>query len=90
MDILGHPAGPVRPPLGTLSARDRTDLQALLERLGVPTASERTASRLSPAGHDQLIQGPKHGFGGDRQVKYARTNGVRHCVGDGRRHGANC
>ncbi len=41
MDLLGHPAGPVRPPLGTLSARDRADLQSLLERLEVPTASER-------------------------------------------------
>ena len=41
MELLGHPAGPPRPPLGTLSARDRADLQALLERLAVPTAAER-------------------------------------------------
>jgi len=44
MDLLGHPAGPPRPPLGTLSARDRADLQAILERLGVPTASDRARS----------------------------------------------
>ena len=42
MDLLGHPAGPPRPPLGTLSPRDRADLQSLLERLEVPTAAERT------------------------------------------------
>ena len=44
MELLGHPAGPPRPPLGTLSPRDRADLQALLERLEVPTAAERTRS----------------------------------------------
>jgi 5-dehydro-4-deoxyglucarate dehydratase len=41
MELLGHPSGPVRPPLGTLSARDRTDLQAILQQLNVPTAAER-------------------------------------------------
>ena len=42
MELLGHPSGPVRPPLGTLSARDRADLQAILRHLEVPTAAERT------------------------------------------------
>ena len=42
MELLGHPAGPVRPPLGALSARDRADLQTLLEQLEVPTAAERS------------------------------------------------
>ncbi|MDQ6674307.1 MAG: dihydrodipicolinate synthase family protein [Chloroflexota bacterium] len=42
MELLGHPAGPVRPPLGSVSARDRADLQSILQRLEVPTASERT------------------------------------------------
>jgi 5-dehydro-4-deoxyglucarate dehydratase len=41
MDMLGHPAGPARPPLGTLSERDRTDLRSILERLAVPTAAAR-------------------------------------------------
>jgi 5-dehydro-4-deoxyglucarate dehydratase len=42
MELLGHPAGPVRPPLGTLSERDRADLRLILERLEVPTAAQRT------------------------------------------------
>jgi 5-dehydro-4-deoxyglucarate dehydratase len=42
MALLGHPAGPARPPLGTLSDRDRTDLRALLDRLEVPSAASRT------------------------------------------------
>jgi 5-dehydro-4-deoxyglucarate dehydratase len=41
MDLLGHPAGPARPPLGALSERDRADLRAILDRLQVPTAAER-------------------------------------------------
>jgi 5-dehydro-4-deoxyglucarate dehydratase len=41
MGILGHPAGPVRPPLGQLSDQDRTDLRGILERLAVPTAAQR-------------------------------------------------
>jgi 5-dehydro-4-deoxyglucarate dehydratase len=44
MELLGHPAGPPRPPLGTLSPGDRADLQEILERLEVPTAAERTKS----------------------------------------------
>ncbi len=41
MELLGHPAGPVRPPLGHLSAQDRADLRAIIERLGIPTAAQR-------------------------------------------------
>jgi 5-dehydro-4-deoxyglucarate dehydratase len=41
MEVLGHPAGPVRPPLGTLADRDRTDLKDILRRLDVPTAAAR-------------------------------------------------
>jgi len=42
MELLGHPAGPVRPPLADLSADERAELRAILERLAVPTASRRT------------------------------------------------
>lgn len=41
MEILGHPAGPVRAPLGTLDERDRADLAAVLEQIGAPKASSR-------------------------------------------------
>ncbi|HET6315979.1 MAG TPA: dihydrodipicolinate synthase family protein [Chloroflexota bacterium] len=41
MELLGYPAGPVRPPLGTLSDRDRADLEDILRRLDVPTAAAR-------------------------------------------------
>jgi 5-dehydro-4-deoxyglucarate dehydratase len=41
MEILGHRAGPVRPPLGSLDERDRADLAAVLERIGAPKASSR-------------------------------------------------
>jgi 5-dehydro-4-deoxyglucarate dehydratase len=41
MELLGHPAGPVRPPLADLSVDDRAELRAILERLGVPTAASR-------------------------------------------------
>lgn len=41
MELLGHPAGAPRPPLGQLSERDRADLQKLLQRLNVPTAAQR-------------------------------------------------
>jgi 5-dehydro-4-deoxyglucarate dehydratase len=41
MEILGHPAGPPRPPLGRLSERDRADLRSILDRLAVPTAAAR-------------------------------------------------
>jgi 5-dehydro-4-deoxyglucarate dehydratase len=42
MDILGHPAGPPRPPLGSLSDRDRHDLHSILDRLDVPNAAQRS------------------------------------------------
>jgi len=41
MELLGHPAGPVRPPLADLSADDRAELRAILERLRVPSAASR-------------------------------------------------
>src|SRR5207302_10021922 len=47
MELLGHPAGPPRPPLGQLSDRDRADLRALLERLEVPSAASRARVPLS-------------------------------------------
>ena len=47
MELLGHPAGPPRPPLGALSERNRADLRALLERLDVPNAASRTRVPLS-------------------------------------------
>jgi dihydrodipicolinate synthase/N-acetylneuraminate lyase len=47
MDLLGHPAGPVRPPLGNLSDRDRADLQDVLRQLAVPTAADRNRLVLS-------------------------------------------
>jgi 5-dehydro-4-deoxyglucarate dehydratase len=43
MELLGHPAGPPRPPLGTLSERDRSDLEDILRRLQVPTVAMRTS-----------------------------------------------
>lgn len=48
MEILGHPAGQVRPPLADLSAEERRELRAILERLEVPTAADRRdAERVS-------------------------------------------
>jgi 5-dehydro-4-deoxyglucarate dehydratase len=41
MELLGHPAGPVRPPLGELSADERAELRVIIERLRVPTAAQR-------------------------------------------------
>ena len=41
MELLGHPAGPVRPPLGDLSADEREEVRLILERLSVPTAASR-------------------------------------------------
>ncbi len=41
MELLGHPAGPVRPPLADLSAAERAELRAILERLRVPNAASR-------------------------------------------------
>jgi 5-dehydro-4-deoxyglucarate dehydratase len=47
MEMLGHPAGPPRPPLGQLSARDHEDLAAILERLNVPTAAQRAQAAVA-------------------------------------------
>ena len=41
MEMLGHPAGPVRPPLGKLSDKDRADLRAIIDSLDIPTAVDR-------------------------------------------------
>jgi 5-dehydro-4-deoxyglucarate dehydratase len=41
MELLGHPAGPVRPPLAELSADERAELRGIIERLDVPTAAQR-------------------------------------------------
>jgi 5-dehydro-4-deoxyglucarate dehydratase len=43
MEILGHRAGPVRPPLGNLKPAERAELAEVLARLGVPTAASRRA-----------------------------------------------
>lgn len=45
MDLLGHPAGPVRPPLADLRDSERAELRALLVRLEVPTAAARRGAR---------------------------------------------
>jgi 5-dehydro-4-deoxyglucarate dehydratase len=41
MDMLGHPAGPARPPIGRLTDRDLADLRAILDRLNIPTSADR-------------------------------------------------
>ncbi len=41
MDLLGHPSGPARPPIGRLSERDLADLKAIIDRLDIPTAADR-------------------------------------------------
>ena len=41
MELLGHAAGPVRPPLADLTPEERAELRAILERLRVPTAASR-------------------------------------------------
>jgi 5-dehydro-4-deoxyglucarate dehydratase len=43
MELLGHPAGPARPPLGHLSETDLADLRAIIARLDIPTAADRLA-----------------------------------------------
>jgi 5-dehydro-4-deoxyglucarate dehydratase len=43
MELLGHRAGPVRPPLANLRPAERAELSDVLARLGVPTAAERRA-----------------------------------------------
>jgi 5-dehydro-4-deoxyglucarate dehydratase len=44
MELLGHPAGPVRPPLADLTPADRAELAAILADLRVPTADARRAA----------------------------------------------
>jgi len=60
MDLLGHPAGPPRPPLGRLSPDDLADLRAIIERLQIPTRAERTgtpdASRDAPRSPQTAVQ----------------------------------
>jgi hypothetical protein len=41
MEILGHRAGPARPPLGNLPASERAELATILARLRVPSAADR-------------------------------------------------
>lgn len=49
MEILGHTAGPVRPPLAAITDSDREELAALLAELKVPTAADRGAGSLAAA-----------------------------------------
>jgi 5-dehydro-4-deoxyglucarate dehydratase len=44
MEILGHRAGPARPPLANLGPAERTELAEILTRLRVPTAADRQAT----------------------------------------------
>jgi 5-dehydro-4-deoxyglucarate dehydratase len=44
MELLGHPAGVARPPLGNLSQTERAELAKILTRLQVPTAADRAFS----------------------------------------------
>jgi 5-dehydro-4-deoxyglucarate dehydratase len=44
MELLGHPAGVARPPLGNLSEAERAELAKILTRLQVPTAADRAFS----------------------------------------------
>jgi hypothetical protein len=41
MELLGHPTGPPRPPLGRLSEKDLADLRTVIDQLGIPTAADR-------------------------------------------------
>lgn len=43
MELLGHPAGPARPPLANPTDAERTELKALLDRFDIPTADARRA-----------------------------------------------
>jgi len=43
MELLGHRAGPVRPPLAGLTGDERAELRAILAELRVPTAAARRA-----------------------------------------------
>jgi 5-dehydro-4-deoxyglucarate dehydratase len=41
MEILGYPAGPVRPPLANVTDDERDELRAILTALDIPPASDR-------------------------------------------------
>jgi hypothetical protein len=57
MAMLGHPAGPVRPPLGNLTDQDRADLRAIIDSLDIPTAADRASNH--PTRHTRKgRQGP--------------------------------
>jgi 5-dehydro-4-deoxyglucarate dehydratase len=43
MELLGYPAGPVRPPLVDLAAEERDELRRVIERVGAPPAASRRA-----------------------------------------------
>ena len=43
MELLGHRAGPARPPLANPSEAERAELEALLHRFEIPTAESRRA-----------------------------------------------
>ncbi len=43
MELLGHPAGPARPPLANPTEDERAELKALLDRFEIPTAESRRA-----------------------------------------------
>jgi 5-dehydro-4-deoxyglucarate dehydratase len=43
MELLGHPAGPVRPPLAELTAEDREELRRVLNEVEAPPAAARWA-----------------------------------------------
>jgi dihydrodipicolinate synthase/N-acetylneuraminate lyase len=44
MELLGHPAGVARPPLGNVTQAERAELAKILTRLHVPTAADRVLS----------------------------------------------
>lgn len=41
MELLGHPAGRTRPPLGEITPDERTELRLILQRFEVPNANSR-------------------------------------------------
>ena len=47
MSLLGHPAGPVRPPLADVTPGERAELRKILDDLAVPTAASRAALHAS-------------------------------------------
>ena len=49
MELLGHRAGPARPPLANVPDSVRAQLKAVLTSLGVPTAAQRAGARVTHA-----------------------------------------